>query len=205
MLPSTERVNGQKPAVSKESLLRQKLFKKGKPFIRRFEHEKDLWLLWASYDLGGFDWIERGLDKDKFVFQVMAYMSVFHNLWLIEDDNPYFKGRRGPVCIVGIQTNGWSIEPHFEFFKWASKRSILRCMVMFFQKARHDKQVGVVVGRTFKKYVDNLTHLKKYGVLFYCGKIPNGFPQGDEYVFYVKGARALMNEEEIQRCLQLPR
>ena len=186
---------------SSESELRKRLFAKGKPFIRPYQHERDAWVLWAAYDLGAFRFLGEGLQAEEFHRALYAYSARagMAGLWLIEDDSKHFRGGRGPVCLVGIKSDGWRIEPHFEWFKWASPRIVLRGYVIFFQKVRFAKDVGVCLVRTVRRYVSTFHHLRRYGVLYYVGKIPNGYPNDDEFDFTVKGKLQLSETVEQEK------
>lgn len=106
----------------------------------------------------------------------------------MEDEHKGFKSGRGPVAIVGILTNGWMYEPTIVFFKWADKRNKLRCAVALFQRMR-SKSVGVCVVSVTRKDFAYMKHMKKYGVLYLRGKIPNGSPEGHLFMFSIDGEK----------------
>lgn len=173
---------------------RERLFRNSRPFIRQFDFQKDMWLIWAAYDLGSFPYLTlKGTTKEEkqseLIERMKAIVSVKSSCLIVEDDCRWFKDRRGPVAFVGIENYGWRVEPHVDFFKWASPRTILRCNVAFFQMARYSSQVGVCLVRALEKYVPLFDHLKTYGLLFPCGKVPDGDPRGDEYLYQVRGRK----------------
>lgn len=171
------------------------LLKRNRPHVRRFDLERDLWLLWATYDLGGFEFLERKLSKEKFVDEILKYIGTWTSVWLIDDECKWFERKRGPTAIVGVLADGWKLEPHFEFFKWATPRQILRAMVAFLNMAAKDKGVGVCIGRAPATHTRLLDHIKRrYRLWWFVGKIPNGGPYGDEYLYSLRGSRELVKE-----------
>ena len=134
--------------ISKER--RDRLFKHGKPLVRPFEPENDMWVLWAAYDLESFKNMRKGMSKTEFRDMVMAVRDRKSSCLVIEDDCKYFKGGIGPVAFVTLDNYGWRIEPQADFFRWATPRMILRCAVAFFQMVRYSHDVGVCVVRSCK-------------------------------------------------------
>lgn len=141
--------------------------------------------LWAAYKAGSFK-IPDGLDQERFAIEILRRMGAHEN-FVVEDDSVKFKTKRGPVALVCVAGDGWRYEPVIIFFKWASKRNMLRVSVSFFHKSSLSSKVGVCVVRWGKSVL--LDHLKKYGVLFPRGKIPMGTAMGDEHIYSVLGRK----------------
>lgn len=149
--------------------------------------------LWAAYKAGSFQ-IQAGLSQEQFANHVRNVMGRFEN-FVVDDDNIRFKARRGPVALICVSSDGWRYEPVLMFFKWATKKNILRVSVSFFHKTALSSKVGVCVVRWGKSIL--LDHMKKYGVLFPRGRIPMGSKNGDEYTYSVlgrKGSEARLKE-----------
>jgi hypothetical protein len=172
-----------------ERLARERLFRKSRPFIRPFDINRDMLYLWAAYDLGSFPHMEKGLNPSQFSGLVREAISRRSAALVIDDDCRYFKTGRGPVCLVLIDNYGWRIEPFSDFFFWATPRIKLRANVAFFQKIRHDSAVGVCLVKSSRMFANLFNRLAKYGVLRSCGRIPQGYPDGDEFLFQVRGKR----------------
>ncbi len=102
-----------------------------------------------------------------------------------------------------VDNFGWRIEPFCEFFRWATPRMRLRSVVAFLQMTHWQSSVGVCLVRSPEKWEKFFSKLRTYGVLFPCGKIPYGTPQGHEYLFYVRGKGALDREEYARETPQL--
>jgi len=149
----------------------------------------DLWVFWAAYCENSFPNLAAGLDKDTFYKWLLETLSKYEQVLVVEDDNRRFRTRRGVVCVIAIDVKGCRIEPHVDFFKWATTANMLRVNVRFFNWVRYNKQIGVCVVRSLKNTANLFHHVKKYGVLNFVGKIPGGDPhgRGDEYVFSVRG------------------
>lgn len=166
---------------------RDRLFRKDRPFIRPFE-EKDLGILWAAYKRGSFE-LPSGLDQTEFLETIAPYLRQWDSLFLIEDESGAYQSRRGAVGLVGVVTDGWTIEPHVEWFAWASSRNILRAAVAWFQKVRHDKHVGACLVRVKDRNEKFFTRLRKYGVLYYVGKVAGGYEGCDMVLYSVRGKK----------------
>ena len=179
---------------------RSRIFRKSKPFIRPLDLEKDAWVLWAAYDLDSFPSLPKGMKKTEFFDCVKAFVSTKlasgASANLIEDDHSRFREKRGPVALVWVDNYGWRVEPQIEFLFWASKRNRLRAAASFLHMTRNSRQVGVCVVRVSEKDVSFCEHLRGYDLLYPCGKIPGGVPDGDESLFYVKGKRSVEVERK---------
>lgn len=141
--------------------------------------------LWAAYRQGSFK-IQAGMNQQEFSDAVQGILGHFEN-FIVDDDHPKFKSKRGPVALITVTSDGWRYEPAIAFFKWASPRNKLRCAVSFFHKSALSSKVGVCVVRWGRSVL--LDHLKNYGVLFPRGKIPMGNMDGDEYIYSVLGRK----------------
>ncbi len=180
----------------KSRILRERLFRRSRPFVRPVDLEKDAWVLWAAYDLGSFPSLEKGLKPEQFMNFVRAFINGKSSVAMIEDDHKYFREKRGPVAMVSIDNYGWRVEPQFDFFFWANPRLRLKAAVAFFQMVRHSKDVGVCLMRVAEKDAAFCEHLRNYDMLLPCGKIPDGRPDADEALFYVRGRKGEKRIEE---------
>lgn len=167
---------------------RARLFRKSRPNIRPYTKE-DFWVLWAAYDLGSFPNLPKGLDKDKFSKFVKSVILSNSSCLVIDEDCKWFKNKRGPVCFITLRTNGWKVEPNVDFFMWATPRMKLRCVAAFFQMVRYSRDVGICLVTALANSVCILNHMKKYGLLFPVGRIPDGSPRGDEFQYIIRGRK----------------
>lgn len=173
------------PVTPKE--LRERLFRKSRPQARRLEildgesYSKDLAILWAAYKAGSFPLAE-GLSQEEFVDRIEQSMKRYQHSWLIDDDNRAFGSGRGPVALVGANTIGLIVEPNALFFKWATKRNMIRVSVAFLNMIRHSKKTGIVIVRTEKTRVALPNHLKRYDMLYYVGKAAD-----NEHLYSLRG------------------
>ena len=170
---------------------RDRLFRKSRPLLRPLQiydgekYHTDIGLLWAAYEDGCFYELPRGLEQEQFANEV-EWLSQSRELLLSEDFNSAYKSERGPVALISVSGDGWKIEPHVEFFPWSTKRNVLRTAVAFFQMVRYQK-IGVCIVKALNGSTILFDKCKEYGVLFYVGKIVNGDPRGDEYIYSIRG------------------
>lgn len=177
--------HGRNNLTAKE--LRERLFKKSRPQARRLEildgdqYSKDMGVLWAAYKAGSFS-MPPLLTQEDFVKLIEESFKEFQHMWVIDDDNNAFSSRRGPVALVGANSVNLIVEPKFLFFKWASKRNILRSVIAFLNMIRNSKKTGIALVRTTKDKMTLPDHLKKYDMLYFIGKSAE-----NEYLYTVRG------------------
>ena len=167
------------------------LFRKSRPLVRQFE-AKDRGFMWAAY-LGDAFGLSPGMTQEQFTVEMAKMFGSFPLVWIIEDDSNQFRSGRGPVSMVGINTDGWSYRPTSMFFPWARKRHILRSCVAFLQMIRYQKDVGCCVIQAPKEQTGVLNHMAKYGVLYLRGRIPNGSKDGDLFLYSITGKKSATN------------
>ena len=166
---------------------RDRLWKDSRPNVRRLEvmdgeqYGKDLGILWAAYQGGGFVSLPREMDQNAFL-QAMSPVVDSGNVWLIEDRNKAFSSGAGPVVITTSIQDGLSVVVSGESFPWATARNRLRCAVAFLWMLIHSKKVGVVFTKAPRKMKKAYSHMKEYGVLNYVGKVGD-----DVYLYAVRG------------------
>lgn len=181
--------------TSKEK--RDQLFRKSRPLIRQVQiyeddkYHKDIGILWAAYSERPFYDFPKELTQKEFVSRIEEITQQID--WMFaEDKTVAFESLFGPVALIAVSTDGWRIEPHTIFFPWATARNKLRVSISFFQMARY-KKIGVCIVRCLENSVTLFNHCRDYGVLHYVGKIVNGDPRGDEYVYSVRGKKEPIN------------
>jgi hypothetical protein len=174
--------------MSKVSDARERLFKHGRPHIRPLEVEgRDLGILWAAYRKGCMEELGE-LTQDEFSDRIINILGKYYSAWMIEDKNHNFDKGEGAVGMMVAKFNGWAMEPHFLPFPWASGKNRIKSVVSFMQMARYQKGVGVLNVYSLEEDMDFFKHLgKKYGVMYYVGRIPRGDLGKDRYVFYGRG------------------
>ena len=175
--------------LSDRSLKKKKFFKKSeKPFIRPFTKD-DMWILWAAYKEGSFPHMEE-MSKEDFYAEISVKSSKYQFLFLVEDNNKKFKAGRGPVCIIGANTDGWKFEPHVDYFKWATKYNMIRTTLCFLNWISFNKDVGVCVIRSLDNTVNLFKYMREYIGLNYVGMMPQGDIRGNEHIFCLLGKKA---------------
>lgn len=164
---------------------RKRLFRGGRPFVRPFNAEQDMWVLWAAYDLKSFPLMKEGMSREEFEAHVAAIMKAHSAVLVIEDECRYFKAGKGPIALVTIDNFGWRIEPFCDFFRWASPRMKLRAVVSFFQMVRSNKEVKFCFWHALSKFEKFYERMRDYGIP--VGKVP--VCEG-ELMFYMRGKTA---------------
>lgn len=167
--------------------LRERLFKRSRPEARRLEildgetYTKDAAILWAAYKAGSFA-LPDGLTQEEFAVQIENTLNAFQHSWVMDDDSKAFASGRGPVALVGANTIGLIVEPKMLFFRWATKKNVLRASVAYLNMIRHSGKTGIVLVRTTKNMVALPDHLKRYDMLYFIGKSAD-----NEYLYSIRG------------------
>lgn len=170
---------------------RGRIFKRSRPHIRPLEvlvdgeYHSDIKVLWVAHQKNPLPFLSRELDQSGFG-KAFVELSRKNELLMVEDTNSGFS-KRGPVGIIAVSSDGWKLKPNAHFFRWASTRNMLRATVAYFQFIRYSRQIGACEVRALNPSL--LKKCETYGVVRYVGKIPNGSPSGDEYIFSVRGKK----------------
>lgn len=166
---------------------REKLFKETKPFVRKVDQDDFKWLYGAyRYPKGPGD----EEDQQAFIKDAIETLSAFDEAYIIEDKNSKYKGKYGSVGLVPCMYNGWMLEPHVEWFPWATKLNRIRGTIAFVMFTRYSNDVGVTLYKSLDDTKDFFRKLKKYAPIYPIrGKIPFGDHRGDVYQFYTRGRK----------------
>jgi len=171
---------------------RDRLFKGGRPLFRPLNildgdsYHTDVAINWLAHSIEPFYHI-MSTDQDGFAME-LSDNSIHLEYLISEDENSYYESGAGPIGMVWIPTDGWRVEPHCVFYPWATARNKLRSTVSFFQMVRYRK-IGTCLVRSLESSKALFDKASTYGVLHYVGKVPNGDPRGDEYLYSVRGKR----------------
>lgn len=126
-----------------------------------------------------------GLSQEEFTEQIKTALNG-HTLYLMHDENKKFRTEYGPVALIGVLSDGFTIEPAVSIFKWASKRNILRGFVCFFQWVKNSREVGACEIKVPSSDSKILLKMKDYGVLY---------PNRTDIVFRIKGKKRGRSEQ----------
>jgi hypothetical protein len=166
---------------------RDRLFKSGRPFIRSLQiydggnYHKDIGVLWVAHKRRPFYELKPDITQEQFAHEISS-IAQKAELLIAEDGNHKHKA----VALIAVSSNGWKVEPHAEFFQWATPKNILRVSVAFFQMIRY-RQIGSCVVLSLPESKSLFDKCCTYGVLHKVGEIANGDPRGDELVYSVRG------------------
>lgn len=143
---------------------------------------QDAAIFWAGYKAGSFPELPPGLSPAQFGVALQGIAGRYSEMYLIDDVNPVFDGKVGPVAYAGLRRDSALVELEGGAFKWATPLNCLRCAVAFLHMQSWSKKVGVCLlksGVDLKRFHDRL---RKYGVLFYLG------PQHESvHLYWVRG------------------
>jgi len=151
------------------------------------QYHKDVKLLWVAHQKDPIYRIPPDCTQEEFA-TVIEDAATKGFLFVIEDENDQYQ-TTGPVGMGYMIDDGWKFEPHINFFKWATKRNILRGVVSGLQMMRYKRTVGCVEIHSLEESKNLFDHVCQYGVLHYVGKIKNGDPRGDQYIYSVRGKK----------------
>lgn len=201
-----------KRTVSKKQIAKQKLMRlnrSGLPVIRDFRlsgPRPDMAVLWAAYLRGGFD-LGDGLTQEEFEREVELLLNTAYNFVVVEDFNSIANGDMAPICVIQEKFDGWMVEPHIEWFPWATKRNKLRTVVNYLRSLRSHEVYATVLIKSMKEHVDFFNGIIEYGVLHklsqfndgklieQVGRIVGGDPRGDIYLYSMLCNRAMRNKK----------
>lgn len=116
-------------SVSGTTRLLSKALKR-EPKIRPIE-ETDMKWLWASYQMGVWNELfSENMARDEFRDKLWEIVSAVDFDWILEVQH---EGGLRPVGIVFAEYRfgGHGVEPHVEWFPWATPRNKLECSIKF--------------------------------------------------------------------------
>jgi hypothetical protein len=143
---------------------------------------KDAAIFWSAYKAGSFTELPADLSIADFGAALREIEKRYDTMYLIDDANPAFGGKFGPVAFVGVRKADAVVELEGQAFKWATPLNCLRCAVAFLHKQSWSKQVGVCLVRCNDDLKRFLDRIRKYAVLFYLGPAAEG-----SHLYWVRG------------------
>ena len=165
---------------------RDRLFKNGKPLLRKLSllngegYSKDAGVLWAAYKAGSFS-LPPDLTQEEFISALGEQLSQYDQSLIVDDGNSSFSSKRGQVGIVLTNSIGLLVEAQFGFFKWATRRNILKGAASFLNMIKNSSKTGICLIRSGKNRT-LCEHLKDYELLYYIGR-----SNENEYLYSIRG------------------
>ncbi|MGI9317949.1 MAG: hypothetical protein ACR2QW_11495 [bacterium] len=165
--------------------IKRLLFKRNKPVLRAFipitdKGAGDAPYLWDAYLKGKLKGVEEGMDMADFAEYLYEIGQQISELWIVED---YIKGNLEPVAFVFASHDGWTMEPHVIHFDNATPKVIYRTWVAFLKKTRGRGDTGSCLLRLEQDSVNLANRLEAMKLIKWVGKIWQGRPSGDEYLY----------------------
>lgn len=199
-----DKASAQAKAIAKKKL--QRLNWLGKPVIREFRlngDKSDYAVMWAAYQRGAFE-MQDDLTQEEFTNEINLYLRSAYNFIVIEDFSSIAGGEMAPVGFISEKFDGWMVEPHLDWFPWATKKNKLRGVVNYLRFLKQNTEYGCATIKCIKDDLSFFSKIKSYGVLHNLnqfgngyelldevGKIVGGDPRGDVYLFSMMCSRAL--------------
>lgn len=149
------------------------MMKHNKFFFRKIVDD-DINILWESYKNGSFNLPK--MDKLEFISWFLRIRKNY------QDELLCFKNDI-PVAFVMSFFDGWKYEPHVEFFKGLSKRTILEISEYFFNELSRLNEIGIIVVKCTFASKNLFDHLCSKNILEYVGMMTKGDYRGNEYIY----------------------
>ena len=146
--------------------------------IRKF-NPRDIEMLWRECRKGRLS-LSKKIGYGAFLEYFTYLINLHKNHWVVVD-------RGVPIGIMFIKTDGWTIEPHAEFFNDITPAAIYRSYILFFEEI--DDMEGTYLIKSDEKTKNLFDKLCRKGHTQYVGMIPNGSPSSDIYVYCKKQKR----------------
>lgn len=126
------------------------------------------------------DIFDPDMEKDEFREQIIHWLETVDMDWMLEAE---FEGKIRPMgMVLGWLSPGRRIiEPHVNWFPWASMRTRFECAAQFFSEVRKEYKVFVYSGSEDEAF---FTRLYEHRLLNRGCKIPDYFAPGDAAWFY---------------------
>lgn len=137
--------------------------------------------LWAAYQMGGWnDLFAQNLSKEGFTEKMVEILGSVDLDWIIE-----IQGKNGlrPIGIVlGLfRGAGRAIEPHVDWFEWASPRNKLEGAAQFIHDIGRLYKIFLYIGKEDVLFWDRIW---KYRILKKGCNINDYFAPGEGAEFY---------------------
>lgn len=127
------------------------------------EYGRDMAILWAAHKAGTFGLGE--IEQDKFADVMIEIISQYDSAWVVDDRNDVYPAGRGPVAVILVKSDGFIIRPIVDYFKWATKRNMLRATVAFFNWVRYSKDVSLCVFSALAEDKNLFWKMRDYGIM----------------------------------------
>ena len=143
-----------------------------RPFIA-----DDMGLMWDQCLKGNLpNPLGSDTNPEEFHTNMKRLIGMYSSHWIVEDDGE-------PVAAIFVKTDGWTIEPHVEFFRGTTPAAIFRTHLHFFGSLIKQGLKGSCIVKSFKENRNVFDRLVTRGVLLYVGEIPEGDPRGTIYQY----------------------
>jgi len=155
-----------------------------KPKVREIQNHHLRWL-WAAYKLGAFaEVVPEGLDDNGFEEAIVDLLASVDFGWVIEAQGE--EGLR-PVGVVLGQSRaaGRGVEPHVDWFPWATTRNRLEGIAVFLRDVSKQLKIFVFAEEGDTRF---WSWYNKRRMLVGGGRVIDYFSRGEHaYLYYTAG------------------
>lgn len=122
--------------------------------------DSDLPYVWGAYKMGHYDW-PPGLDVEGMKGEVARLLGQCDEAYTAVID-----GRPAGIALATFA--GRRMEPHVDWFPWATKRNKVECAIRFFIEMRKDYKVLIFATAADQGFFDVMC---RYGVIRRVGTL----------------------------------
>jgi len=147
--------------------------------------DSDLRYLWAAYRLGfWYEMLDEDMTQDAFKERAMELLASVDYDWIIEARHG--EGMRPVGIILAAQLmDGRRIEPHVDWFPWATPRNMFEGAAAFLREVSKRFKILVYVEERERAFWERL---KQYRLLRHGCKVIDHFSRGEHaFFFYTAG------------------
>ena len=120
------------------------------------------------------------LNKDEFQEQIIRWLETVDREWILEAE---YEGKVRPVGLVlaEYRAGGRGIEPHVDWFPWATPRIKLEASAHYFREIRREFKVFVYSTAADEPFWQRL---RRHRLIQFACKIPDYFSPGEDAIMF---------------------
>ncbi len=153
----------------------KRLFRQSEPRFIEFDPDLHDEIFWEAYRLKSFD-MESDLDYWEVIDLMHHRIAAHQDAFMAYDDGV-------PVGIIVADIFAGAVEPHLEYFRWASARAIIRVEVAFLTRLRFADSVDKIIIYSYPSNVAFFSRLVKYLPI-----VSQGLQGDGRHMFVIEGA-----------------
>jgi len=143
----------------------------------------DVAYLWDAYQKGLLHEVPEDMSMEGFVKYSDHLLDQIQKIWIVED---FIKGKMQVVAIIFSSFDGWQLEPHVIFFDIVTTKVMLRVWIGFLKMTKYSDEIGCCLIKVDGSARRVTNRIEKMGLLQWVGKIWQGRPGGNEYLYSMR-------------------